>query len=73
MMGHGKSINGHSSIRPVVVAACLAAALASPTLAQQVILKVNGEVITNYDIEQRGNSTCWPTAQARRASRSSKT
>jgi peptidyl-prolyl cis-trans isomerase SurA len=46
---------GHSVIRPALTAAaCLVAALAapsSPALAQ--CLKVNGELITDYDIEQR--------------------
>jgi peptidyl-prolyl cis-trans isomerase SurA len=62
-IGHGMrcarvySVIGHSVIRPVLAAAgCLVAALAaapSPALAQCVILKVNGEVITNDDIGQR--------------------
>jgi peptidyl-prolyl cis-trans isomerase SurA len=41
--------------RLVLAAACVIAALAAPsrTLAQQVVLVVNGEVITDYDIEQR--------------------
>jgi peptidyl-prolyl cis-trans isomerase SurA len=51
------SFIGRSVMRPVLTAACyLMVALAaapSPTLAQHVILKVNGEVITTYDIEQR--------------------
>jgi peptidyl-prolyl cis-trans isomerase SurA len=36
-------------------AACMAAAMAAPTpaLAQQVVLIVNGDVITDYDIDQR--------------------
>jgi peptidyl-prolyl cis-trans isomerase SurA len=39
----------------LVAAACLAAALAcpAPALAQHVLLKVNGEVITDYDVDQR--------------------
>jgi peptidyl-prolyl cis-trans isomerase SurA len=38
----------------MAAAACLFAGMAAPTLAHaQVILVVNGEVITNYDIEQR--------------------
>lgn len=41
--------------RFVIGAACLFAAMAAPSgaLAQHVVLAVNGEVITNYDIEQR--------------------
>jgi peptidyl-prolyl cis-trans isomerase SurA len=41
--------------RLLVAAACLGAALAAPApaLAQRVLLKVNGEVITEYDVEQR--------------------
>ncbi|MBO0751875.1 MAG: SurA N-terminal domain-containing protein [Bradyrhizobiaceae bacterium] len=37
------------------VAGCLAAALTAPSaaFAQHVVLKVNGEVITDYDVEQR--------------------
>jgi peptidyl-prolyl cis-trans isomerase SurA len=51
-----KSGQDHSVISPVLVAAaCLCATVAapSPARAQNVILVVNGEVITNYDIEQR--------------------
>jgi peptidyl-prolyl cis-trans isomerase SurA len=39
----------------IVATACIFASMAAPsrTLAQQVVLVVNGEVITDYDIEQR--------------------
>jgi peptidyl-prolyl cis-trans isomerase SurA len=51
------SVIGRSAIRPVLAAAgCLVAALAaapSPALAQVMCVEVNGEVITDYDIEQR--------------------
>jgi peptidyl-prolyl cis-trans isomerase SurA len=52
MIGHG--VQGRFAIRPVLMA-CLFAGLMGvprPALAQ-VVLVVNGEVITNYDIEQR--------------------
>jgi peptidyl-prolyl cis-trans isomerase SurA len=41
--------------RCVIAAACLIAAIAAPSraLAQQVVLLVNGDVITDYDIDQR--------------------
>jgi peptidyl-prolyl cis-trans isomerase SurA len=41
--------------RCVVAAACLGVALAAPApaLAQHVLLKVNGELITDYDVDQR--------------------
>jgi peptidyl-prolyl cis-trans isomerase SurA len=46
-----RSAQGHI----LITAACLVAAAAAPSAAraQTVVLKVNGEVITNYDIEQR--------------------
>jgi peptidyl-prolyl cis-trans isomerase SurA len=51
------SIIRRSVIRPALMpAACLVAALAaspSPALAPCVVLKVNGEAITDYDVEQR--------------------
>jgi len=51
------SVIGRSAIRPVLAAAgCLVAALAaapSSALAQVMCVEVNGEVITDYDIEQR--------------------
>jgi peptidyl-prolyl cis-trans isomerase SurA len=44
---------GHGRI--IIATACVIAAFAAPTraLAQHVVLVVNGEVITDYDIEQR--------------------
>jgi peptidyl-prolyl cis-trans isomerase SurA len=41
--------------RIIIAAACVIAAMAAPSraLAQHVVLVVNGEVITDYDIEQR--------------------
>jgi peptidyl-prolyl cis-trans isomerase SurA len=50
------AVSGHVRFgRLAAAAGCLAATLAAPSaaLAQHVILKVNGEVITDYDIEQR--------------------
>jgi peptidyl-prolyl cis-trans isomerase SurA len=46
---------GTRSGRIIIAAACIFAALAAPSraLAQHVVLVVNGEVITDYDIEQR--------------------
>src|SRR5260221_11130849 len=45
--------NGPGSI--IIATACIFAAVATPSraLAQHVVLMVNGEVITDYDIEQR--------------------
>src|SRR5215471_7780899 len=45
--------SGRGSI--IVATACVFAAIASPSraLAQHVVLVVNGEVITDYDVEQR--------------------
>jgi peptidyl-prolyl cis-trans isomerase SurA len=39
----------------IMTTACIAAAIATPSraLAQHVVLQVNGEIITDYDIEQR--------------------
>jgi peptidyl-prolyl cis-trans isomerase SurA len=50
------SIIGRRAIRPGLAAACLVTALAaapSPAPAQCVVMRVNGEAITNDDIEQR--------------------
>jgi peptidyl-prolyl cis-trans isomerase SurA len=46
---------GRRLVAPALAVACLFAAAATPSqaLAQNVVLVVNGEVITNYDIEQR--------------------
>jgi peptidyl-prolyl cis-trans isomerase SurA len=46
-------MSGHGRI--IVATACIIAAIAAPTraLAQHVVLVVNGDVITDYDIEQR--------------------
>jgi peptidyl-prolyl cis-trans isomerase SurA len=49
-------VNGTARMRGAalaVVLSCLAAALATPALAQQVLLIVNGEPITAYDVDQR--------------------
>jgi peptidyl-prolyl cis-trans isomerase SurA len=45
--------------RIVIAAACVVAACAAPsrTFAQQVVLIVNGDLITDYDIEQRSRFT----------------
>jgi peptidyl-prolyl cis-trans isomerase SurA len=50
-----KSRQGRLLVTPAIAAACLfAGAMApSPGRAQNAVLVVNGEVITNYDIEQR--------------------
>ena len=47
----------------MMVAACAIAAMAAPSraLAQHVVLLVNGEVITDYDIEQRMKFNCLAT------------
>jgi peptidyl-prolyl cis-trans isomerase SurA len=54
---HVYSVISRSAIRPLLAAAgCLVAALAaapSPALAQVMCVEVNGELITDYDIEQR--------------------
>lgn len=46
-----------------IAAACIAAVIAMPgqTLAQQVLLAVNGDVITDYDVEQRMKFTALST------------
>jgi peptidyl-prolyl cis-trans isomerase SurA len=46
-------MSGHGRI--IIATACIIAAIAAPTraLAQHVVLVVNGDVITDYDIEQR--------------------
>jgi peptidyl-prolyl cis-trans isomerase SurA len=53
---HGHFVTRHLVIRPVLmVAVCLAAAMAVPTQAYALcqIVKVNGKAITNDDVEQR--------------------
>jgi peptidyl-prolyl cis-trans isomerase SurA len=49
--------------RIVIAAACIAAAVAMPgrALAQQVLLMVNGDVITDYDVDQRSKFTMLST------------
>src|SRR5580692_3006857 len=46
-------MSGHRRI--IIATACIIAAISAPTraLAQHVVLVVNGDVITDYDIEQR--------------------
>jgi len=45
---------GNGVSRIIIATACIVAAMAAPSRAlAQVVLAVNGEVITNYDIEQR--------------------
>jgi len=53
-MEHRRSMKGRTYLTFVAVA-CVLAAMATSNLAraQQVVLIVNGDVITNYDIEQR--------------------
>jgi peptidyl-prolyl cis-trans isomerase SurA len=48
-----RGMSGHGRI--IIATACVIAALGAPSraLAQHVVLVVNGEVITDYDIEQR--------------------
>jgi len=48
-----RGMSGHGRI--IIATACIIAAIAAPTraLAQHVVLVVNGDVITDYDIEQR--------------------
>jgi peptidyl-prolyl cis-trans isomerase SurA len=50
-----KSGQGRLFVTPAVAAVCLFAGVTAPSpgRAQNVVLVVNGEVITNYDIEQR--------------------
>ena len=54
---YGRPVISRAAIRPVLFAAAyLAAAMAAPcptAFAQNAVLIVNGEVITNYDIDQR--------------------
>ena len=53
MTPNRRGMSGHGRI--IVATACIIAAIAAPTraLAQHVVLVVNGDVITDYDIEQR--------------------
>ena len=50
-------------VRIIIAAACVIAAMAVPSraLAQHVVLVVNGDVITDYDIEQRMKFTAMST------------
>ncbi len=50
-----KSGQGHLLVTPAVAAVCLFVGVTAPSpgRAQNAVLVVNGEVITNYDIEQR--------------------
>jgi peptidyl-prolyl cis-trans isomerase SurA len=64
MAGHGMT---RALSRLFIAAAGVLAAASAPALAQNVVMIVNGEVITNYDIEQRGkfNSLANHKTQAR--------
>ncbi len=50
-----KSAQAHLRVAPLMATACLCAGVAGPSLAlaQNAVLAVNGEVITNWDIDQR--------------------
>jgi len=53
------------TVQYLAAAGAVAAALTAPSaaLAQQVVLKVNGDVITDYDVEQRAKFTMLTTHQ----------
>ena len=53
MSPNRRGMSGHGRI--IIATACVIAAIAAPSraLAQHVVLVVNGDVITDYDIEQR--------------------